>query len=875
VLPQVFLEQLQRAVQDNPAGIEEALALAEYYGRTGQEEQIVETIDRLEEQYPFDDVGLKLTYDRLLAYGYGHVDRSLEAEKIVQRAFSYGAVSLDLYYVLAYIKLTMREYNEVIDACNQFLSIVKAIEQGLPIPPDLSVTNGHISQTLNFLGSACRATQQFDEAVSAFERSIAADPGNHLPYLNLANTLLGQEQREQAADIVERGLKNCRQVQELRMLRETCQAHTTVSACMIVKDEEELLGGCLDTIRDWVDEIVIVDTGSSDRTVEIAEQYGARIFHQQWEGNFSKHRNYSMEQATGDWVFIIDADERFDTEDLKILRPVLDNKDCRIVSIDVYNVYRQENEESMSFLPSIRFFRHDLGLQYEGIVHNVLRLPEGSGVHRAPVRIKHLGYDLSDEQMKRKSERSSELLEKQLEENPDNAFALFNYAQLLTGQRKDDLTRHSDRIIKMASRAVELTSPKKPNERHIHLMCLNQLGWTNFFIKKYGPAKEYARRAIAHKPNYLDPLLLLGHITSREHKYDEAALHYHKYLDEQTKYNPSLETENMIVMYVDRRINAVYGLGMICEMQGKTEEAQRWYREALSIEPGFLEVNSHMGRLLLAEGKIGEAEKHFRNQVKKSDYSREAWMGLAQIAAEREDHTRAEECYRAVLDRDENDGDALIRLGQVCLKNGRNEEATELFQNATSKAGVGMSAKKELAATLFELNRYHDAAETYQAIIEEEPTSMIYNNLGNCFFRLGELEQAISKYRQATETKPVTPESLRNLGVVEARLGHIAEATEALSRYLELQPDQPEIQCVVGDLCAKAGAYEKALQYYERCLGSQPRSRQALFGLSECYLHMGHRDSALMGYRRILEVDQGFEPALKRLNELSSAVGQA
>ncbi|MEJ2052223.1 MAG: glycosyltransferase family 2 protein, partial [Calditrichota bacterium] len=79
----------------------------------------------------------------------------------------------------------------------------------------------------------------------------------------------------------------------------------TISACMMVKNEEEMLPNCLESIKDVVDELIVVDTGSTDKTIEIAESYGAKIYHHPWENDFSKHRNQSISYATGDWFLII------------------------------------------------------------------------------------------------------------------------------------------------------------------------------------------------------------------------------------------------------------------------------------------------------------------------------------------------------------------------------------------------------------------------------------------------------------------------------------------------------------------------------------------------------------------------------------------
>ncbi len=92
---------------------------------------------------------------------------------------------------------------------------------------------------------------------------------------------------------------------------------------MIVRDEEEMLPGCLAPLRDVVDEIVVVDTGSTDATVEIAESFGARVVHFPWNGSFADARNVSIEAATGDWIMYLDADEHMEPGDAPQLRDLL------------------------------------------------------------------------------------------------------------------------------------------------------------------------------------------------------------------------------------------------------------------------------------------------------------------------------------------------------------------------------------------------------------------------------------------------------------------------------------------------------------------------------------------------------------------------
>jgi len=94
----------------------------------------------------------------------------------------------------------------------------------------------------------------------------------------------------------------------------------SLSLCMIVKNEEEYLQECLASVEDVVDEIILVDTGSTDRTVEIAGQFDAEVHHIPWNDDFAAARNESIKHASGDWILQLDADERLDPESKKELR---------------------------------------------------------------------------------------------------------------------------------------------------------------------------------------------------------------------------------------------------------------------------------------------------------------------------------------------------------------------------------------------------------------------------------------------------------------------------------------------------------------------------------------------------------------------------
>src|SRR4030095_3640898 len=101
----------------------------------------------------------------------------------------------------------------------------------------------------------------------------------------------------------------------------------TISLCMIVRNEERFISQCLKSVRGFVDQIIVVDTGSTDTTRELARQFGAEVFDHPWSGDFSEARNYSISRATGNWILIIDADEAVAERDARLLHDLV--RECK------------------------------------------------------------------------------------------------------------------------------------------------------------------------------------------------------------------------------------------------------------------------------------------------------------------------------------------------------------------------------------------------------------------------------------------------------------------------------------------------------------------------------------------------------------------
>lgn len=183
----------------------------------------------------------------------------------------------------------------------------------------------------------------------------------------------------------------------------------SVSLCLIVKNEEVCLERCLSSIADLVEEIIIVDTGSTDRTKEIASKFTDRIFHFPWIDDFAAARNYSFEQATKEYILWLDADDIVLEEDRVHLQALKEQLDSTVDSVTMsYHLGRDSYGKSTFSLRRNRLVRRLAGFRWIGAVHEYL---EVSGkIIDSHVSVHHLGKDKV-----RDPRRNLTIYEKQLE----------------------------------------------------------------------------------------------------------------------------------------------------------------------------------------------------------------------------------------------------------------------------------------------------------------------------------------------------------------------------------------------------------------------------------------------------------------------------
>lgn len=219
-----------------------------------------------------------------------------------------------------------------------------------------------------------------------------------------------------------------------------------ISQCMIVKNEEENIRRALSWGKDIVCEQIVVDTGSTDKTVEIAKEMGATVFRVPWKNDFASAKNYALQKAYGDWILFLDADEYFEQEDAKKIPKYLNAIDkmkpakgkekgaaaqCTLVNVDLKG-------NIISVIKQIRIFRNRKYIRYEGKIHENIVDTRNKGLVLVDLTreltIYHTGYDKEVFQRKKKLDRNVEMIQQVLDENPENANYQLYMAETLSAK---------------------------------------------------------------------------------------------------------------------------------------------------------------------------------------------------------------------------------------------------------------------------------------------------------------------------------------------------------------------------------------------------------------------------------------------------------
>ncbi len=327
--------------------------------------------------------------------------------------------------------------------------------------------------------------------------------------------------------------------------------HPTISLCMIVKNEENDLLRCLESVKGLVDEIIVVDTGSTDMTIAIAQQYGAHVISVDWPGDFGQARNISLKRAVCDWILVLDADEYIDQSSGKKLKKML--AETRAVGLQLCVRNMQPPGELVKYQDNYitRVFRNMPEIQFEGMIHeSVLPSIERSGgtTEKVDVVLFHSGYMRKNVQgSSSRIERNLELLKKMQEANPLDSYVNYQFGK--THKQLGNYSEAKNYFEKALEKSNNLLSAEIMDEIYMKLAQMD------LALNREDDCIRNATRSLYYGPNNVISMYLLAIIYLQQRRIEDAYSYFLKIRKSHIGLLADVEELDVVIAYCSQVIN--------------------------------------------------------------------------------------------------------------------------------------------------------------------------------------------------------------------------------------------------------------------------------------------------------------------------------
>ncbi|MBQ8198437.1 MAG: glycosyltransferase [Lachnospiraceae bacterium] len=353
-----------------------------------------------------------------------------------------------------------------------------------------------------------------------------------------------------------------------------------VSVCIIAKNEEKNIEKCLSAIRKYSFEIVVADTGSTDRTKEIASRYADKVIDFKWVDDFSAARNFSIKHASHDWILVIDCDEFVDKLNVSEMQKLMKQYPYAIGQLTRDNICYDQNHNTIHTYDLVERLFHRNYYHYEGTIHEqVVRKDGGQGYgFEFPLYVTHTGYHGTPEEIRAKSERNLRLLEKELEKHPDDPFLYYHLGESYC------LNNEYEKAYECFDKGLYLDVDE--NLEYVQRMVVSY-GYVLLNTNRLEKAQTL-ENLYEYFKNIADYLFLLGDIYLKVRRNEDALKAYfaattcEKHFDEGTN-----------------SYRAFHNIACIYEAYGHREEAKKYFQKAGNYPPAV----ERLQKLLHSQGE--------------------------------------------------------------------------------------------------------------------------------------------------------------------------------------------------------------------------------------------------------------------------------
>ncbi len=342
---------------------------------------------------------------------------------------------------------------------------------------------------------------------------------------------------------------------------------------MIVKNEEDNITQCLSSVRDVADEIVVVDTGSCDNTLTIAQSFGAKVFSCPWEDNFSLPRNVSLEQAQGEWILMLDADEHLDQESRTGVRELTRHHD-----VLGYRVLIQLHPD-WTEMRSVRLFRNIPEMRFAGVYHEELQVTEDMRQKFADAGIRIIHKPFSTEDFNRKYERNVTMLKKHISRYPKSIYQMLDLTRIYLE------TNALLEAEKLLSRVYQLINEEGLLERRYKFYLINYYMYKLKYLSKNNTDSKtmlsLCEDALLVSP--LCPLFMFeaAQLLYKLKSYEQAMDYFHRCL----AFRNELNFDRSIMFPRDMMgSKALSGIGYCYFRMHQYERANQFFQESYALK---------------------------------------------------------------------------------------------------------------------------------------------------------------------------------------------------------------------------------------------------------------------------------------------------
>lgn len=578
---------------------------------------------------------------------------------------------------------------------------------------------------------------------------------------------------------------------QVRIAEREGSSKPLLTLCMIVRNEEQFIGHCLESARNVVDEIVVVDTGSEDRTVQIAREFGAMVSRFEWNDNYSDARNYAASHARGEWILFLDADEILDPESGKLIRQAVEHPVADAYELLFYNYCRGDESAPDIVHRACRLYRNRPEYKFEGRIHENIApsiVAAGGSVAELDAIVHHYGYrpDVLDRRQKR--ERYLALLHAELGEKPGDIYVLYHLgAAYCAENRFEEAIPYLEQLVSSipADHAFAPQSYSRLANAYwavgcnkdalavvdraesmgiVHPEIAFSKGNALLALERYADAVEAFETAIriGATGNWLGDPGTYGY---------KARLGIARALVGLQRYDEALSYAERVIEECGNCAQAHELAALLCMHLGDLARAELHWLHYLRIAPDSPVPCCNLAQIYESQGKYREALHYYLKAVENGAASAELYQKAAACSEILGDLTRAEECYVKAIETNPNSAEAYNDLGRLYAARGEVQSALDCFARAVEVQPDYANAFFNAGDVLYGIGKYLEAAEVYESGLAKDPTRAEgFLALGNCCFRLGAYEAAVIAYQQALRINPHYEEARHNMLLAEEAL---------------------------------------------------------------------------------------------------------